>query len=181
MSRWLACTCLVLSFACGDDGGGTADGSPGSLDSGAATDASNEIDAAPGTVDASLADAMPGSDFGPVDCVTTSDCLSPTTCNQSAPGGICNGCGNESQCGADFTCFVGACVRDCTVDDDCSAGKRCTPGTGRCVLRSCAVSACPAPYTCGDTNFCERPVCGSNNSCTMGFSCDTASQICMEP
>lgn len=185
---------LLLFFfpGCGDDAGGeggTFDASTTTIDSGPGGDATLPVDGSPVAVDATPggADAMPGaadamqSDFGPVDCETSADCLNATTCTQSAPGGICNGCGVEADCDTDFSCFVGACVRDCQNDTECSAGKRCTPGTGRCILRNCSGTPCPAPYTCGDSNFCERPACGANNSCTMGFTCNVAAQLCIEP
>lgn len=168
---------LLLLSACGDDGEGSVDASSsGTIDSGSVADApQGGPDAMPGTPDAAAVD------YGPVDCRSTADCMSPATCNLTAPGGICNGCGAPDSCGVDYTCMVGACVRDCNDDTECSAGKRCAPGSGRCLLRSCNNGTpCPTPYACNG-GFCRRPACGANNSCEGGFVCDVGEQICMEP
>lgn len=172
--------------ACGGDDGGTTvdaptadapasdDGSPGDAP---LTDGPAIADAA---TDASAPDG-PLTNLGPVDCRVEADCPGLSSCNVSAPGGVCNGCGSDNDCPTGTSCGqVGACVRDCVNDGDCSAGKRCLTGSGVCAIRQCsAQSPCPAPYVCVGT-LCQRPPCGSGGSCPAPMTCG-ATNICVEP
>jgi hypothetical protein len=147
-----------------------------SLPPDAAVDASVPPDAAP---DAAVApdagDAAPPIALGPVQCRANADCRGPAaSCNRQAPGGICLGCGGDSDCGA-LSCYVGACVRDCTRDSDCNLGMRCG-SAGRCITRPCP---CPAPYVCGGSGTCVRPSCDGSTPCPSPLVC--SSGICMEP
>jgi|GEM_PF-1655635 len=114
--------------------------------------------------------ALP-ADFGPVQCRDNSDC-GGGTCNRTAPGGICSG----GPCPDGTEMNFGACVRDCSDDDDCSAGMECK-SNGYCGLVTCDMDDdCPAPYVCGAVG-CERPSCSS--SCPGDMVC--ADNLCMEP
>ncbi len=192
--KWLvAILSISLSLsACGDEGTSDADaasaGNVADADPLAPDAMPLPLDAAMGAgdagtrVDAAISVDAASVNLGPVDCASNTDCsFVGGSCNVSAPGGICIGC-VPGGCGTGFECRFGACVRDCTVDDDCSAGKRCTPG-GACVIRTCSdQSPCPAPYICNDTlvqGLCNRPSC-SGGTCPAGMSCDLPSDTCVE-
>lgn len=108
----------------------------------------------------------------PGQCKQDSDCSGPmASCTMSAPGGICMGCGTDSDCGnpLEFECYNGACRRYCVENEDCPLGKQCS-SNGYCNLISCS-AGCPAPYECGG-NFCNRPQCASTSpECPAGMSC----------
>jgi hypothetical protein len=175
-------SCLTLG--CGDDGGASerdaaaiTDGSTGGSSDASAIDAGS-------TPDAAVSGDAAQASFAPVDCRITSDCLGISTCNASAPGGICLGCGGAGDCGVDFECVAqGACARICSDDSDCNPAKRCSQGTGFCVIRTCSSDTpCPAPYQCSDPagGLCQRPAC-NDTSCPDPFVCDSGSGLCMEP
>lgn len=136
-----------------------------------------------GTADQALSDTTTTTDGaapdpGPVQCRNDAECASGQTCNRTAPGGICLGCGTCLD-SIDFECRSGACVRYCSGDSQCNAGMRCT-NTGLCVIRNCSSNEpCPAPYVCGGSARCERPACGVGDSCPAPLSCDDG--LCIEP
>lgn len=118
-------------------------------------------------------DAQPdASTRPPGQCANNADCSGPAaTCSMAAPGGICMGCGQDSDCGnpLEFECYSGACRRYCTDDEDCPSGLECSANL-YCKLISCS-SGCPAPYVCGG-NFCNRPTCAATTpQCPDGMSC----------
>lgn len=208
MQRRLVLTLIILLAlglgACGDETPGPSDGgdetsdAASGLDSAATGDASAPDRTEPGDAfdpqDASQgADAEPTPDtgatfdsgadaglptLGPVQCRATADC-GGLECSRNAPGGICLGCGSPSDCpSSDFDCVVGACVRECSGDPDCSLGMRCNPN-GLCVVRSCsAEAACPAPYECSG-QLCTRPACGVGDTCPEPLQCQSG--VCVEP
>ena len=146
----------------GADRGGSPDSTP-------SPDTGSPPDSAPG------ADLPQGPDPGPVQCRNDGECGGAMTCNMSAPGGICSGCGT---CKGWLECYAGSCVRDCYHDGECNAGFRCS-STDRCVLRACdAATPCPAPYTCGASGFCARPTCPAG-SCPPPLICTGG--WCLEP
>lgn len=108
----------------------------------------------------------------PGQCAQDSDCSGPmANCSMSAPGGICLGCGTDSDCGnpLEFECYTTTCRRFCVDDEDCPLGKQCS-SNGYCNLISCSAS-CPAPYVCG-SGFCRRPQCASTTpQCPTGMTC----------
>lgn len=114
-------------------------------------------------------------------CKIDSDCPSSLQCRVNAPGGLCFGCGGDSECGdpKKFACYMGTCNVRCIKDTDCPSGLHCT-GTGRCGLNSCGAD-CPAPYTCSDgSNFCNRQMCGTGKPpCPTGTSCGS-DDYCIE-
>jgi hypothetical protein len=115
--------------------------------------------------------------LGPVQCRIDSDCGSTLTCQRSAPGGVCLGCGLS--CPQTMDCVAGACVRSCSNDQQCNAGFRCG-GTGKCILRSCDSSnPCPGPYVCSGSGRCERPTCPGGGSCPAPLQC--VLDRCVEP
>lgn len=132
-----------------------------------------------GALNDAAIDAPAASMLGPVDCGGTRTCPGISSCSVTAPGGVCNGCGSDTDCPTGTTCGqAGACVRDCTTDAQCSAGKRCNT-QGLCVLRACSAQVlCPAPYDCSG-NFCRRPACGPGNTCPGTMTC--AAGVCIEP
>lgn len=111
-------------------------------------------------------------------CARGADCPGALFCADTAPGGICNGCGTDP-CPSDTSCNqFGACSRDCTVDADCPAGMRCHGTQEVCVLVGCAeASDCTPPYVC-DANFCRRPSCAAG-TCPAPFVC--VGDVCVEP
>lgn len=120
-------------------------------------------------------DLPQGPDPGPVQCRSDGDCGGTLTCNMSAPGGICSGCG---VCPGWLECYSGFCVRECYNDGECNAGFRCS-STDRCALRACdATTPCPAPYACGTNGYCARPTCPTG-SCPPPLICTNG--LCIEP
>lgn len=111
-------------------------------------------------------------------CATGTDCPGDLVCADTAPGGICNGCGAEP-CPDGTSCNqFGACSRDCTGDADCPAGLRCHGTHEVCVLVGCALASdCTPPYAC-EANFCRRPSCVAAR-CPAPFVC--AGDVCVEP
>lgn len=96
-------------------------------------------------------------------------------CQVSAPGGICNGCGKDSDCergdSHTYTCTVGAgsCNQDCNASDPCPSGLRCVGGV--CRLTPCSSgSPCASPYVC-DGGFCRRATCTVGDGTCADGSC----------
>lgn len=131
------------------------------------------------TADASPGDATFPSDRPRGQCAGSSDCPGALLCAESAPGGICNGCGGEP-CPEGTACNqFGACSRDCAGDDECPVGMRCHPSQDICALVVCALNAdCEAPYVC-DAGFCRRPACDAASPCPASFAC--VGGVCVEP
>jgi hypothetical protein len=153
--------CVLMALvACGGEGT--------SLDAGPSVDAGVSSDAG----------AVLG--LGPLQCIDATDCAGPAAdCNRSAPGGICLGCGTDSDCPDGTACLVGACVRSCDATTPCHVGFECR-SSGRCALRSCSATApCPVPYVCGTGGRCERPACGPATGCAAPLLCDRG--VCVEP
>lgn len=111
-------------------------------------------------------------------CASGVDCPGDLVCAETAPGGICNGCGADP-CPDGTSCNqFGACSRDCTEDADCPAGLRCHGSQQVCVLVTCVeASDCTRPYVC-DANLCRRPQCAAAG-CPAPFVC--AGDVCVEP
>lgn len=142
-------------------------------------------DAAPDEASGSeVVDASP-SDVGfPTDrprgqCVGSDDCPGTLFCAETAPGGICNGCGADP-CPAGTSCNeFGACARGCAGDEDCPVGLRCHPTQDICALKSCSLDVdCEAPFVC-DSGFCRRPSCGGGSACPAPLACEAG--VCVEP
>lgn len=112
------------------------------------------------------------SDRPPGQCTQDDDCAGPNAaCSMSAPGGICLGCGQDSDCGnpLDFECYAAACRRYCAGDEDCPLGMECSANL-YCKLMNCS-SSCPPPYVCHG-GLCRRPECSSASpQCPDGMSC----------
>lgn len=155
------------------------------LDSGSPVDVDSDV---PGeTVTSETSDAQDPIDASdavwPADrpqgqCARGADCPGALFCADTAPGGICNGCGTDP-CPSDTSCNqFGACSRDCAGDADCPAGMRCHGTQEVCVLVGCAeASDCTPPYVC-DANFCRRPSCAAG-ACPAPFVC--VGDVCVEP
>ncbi len=92
-------------------------------------------------------------------CTEGRDCESGM-CNNSSPGGFCEGC----LCAAGHICNFGTCNRECSAEEDCPWGLRCAripggDGDMACALISCGEEySCPEPFIC-DEGFCRRPHC----------------------
>lgn len=126
---------------------------------------------AEGSVDATQDTSIPSS-RPKGQCDSDNDCGGEMSCNMSAPGGLCTGCGQASDCPDPLfaECYVGTCQRICNVDDDCPLGLKCfTPGH-RCQFTRCE-DGCTAPYVCEDS-FCRRPKCATQDpKCPAGMVC----------
>ena len=150
----------------------TVDATPDAPDD-AAEDATADVQP---DVEPDVVDSGPEPDASnrpPGQCAQSSDCSGPTaTCSMAAPGGICMGCGQDSDCGnpLEYECTaVGSCRRYCNTDEDCPLGLECSANQ-YCKLINCS-SGCPAPYVCGGS-FCNRPECASTSpQCPDGMSC----------
>jgi hypothetical protein len=179
----------VCLFACGgDDGGGDGDLDVDAPVVDAPSEDSIGHDGHPdglepirdAATDATMLDG-PLTNLGPVDCRVEADCPGLSSCTVTAPGGVCNGCGTDNDCPTGTTCGeFGACVRDCTTDAQCSAGKECRPSSGLCAIRQCSVQPCPYPYVCNGINQCARPACGTGGTCPTPMTCGSGN-ICVEP
>ena len=171
----------VLDAASVIDGGRPSDAG-GVADAGRSGDAGGAADAAAFADGGAPEDASgPRIDPGPVQCRDSGDCGGASaTCNRSAPGGICLGCGNDTDCPDGTECFVASCVRtDCETDLDCNAGFTCSSVTGRCRQnRSCTDDAECGPYDCDATGVCVRWAC-PEGTCPGTFVCVDA--LCVEP
>ena len=132
-----------------------------------------DVDAAP-----DAGDPFAGQPVG--QCVENADCPnSPNgaNCQQTAPGGVCLGCGSDDHCPSNATCTMfGACAIDCNDDGDCPPGAQC--GTqGLCRITRCQNDVCPIPlFGCNDANLCSRIDCGADptvcpamTTCTNGL------------
>ncbi len=94
-------------------------------------------------------------------CVTDADCPgSATFCNPEAVGGICLGCGTDSDCPIGAVCGVaGACAFECESDGDCPNGT-CYTAQGLCGQRRCSVDGdCPSGTACLEGGLCGRVSC----------------------
>lgn len=123
-------------------------------------------------------------DLGPVQCTPALECPAGTgLCSDTAPGGVCSCFSGMDACPSGTTCDteIGACVRSCSTDLDCSAGMSCTSLTGRCSIRRCSETiACPAPYVCSNpiAGFCRRPSCAGGAACPSRMTC--VGDVCVE-
>ncbi len=123
--------------------------------------------------------------LGPVQCTPTLECPAGAgLCNDTAPGGVCSCFLGTEACPTGTTCDtdIGACIRTCANDLDCSAGMTCSTLTGRCAIRRCSASSlCPAPYVCSSagSGFCRRPSCAGGAACPTSMTCVT--EVCVEP
>jgi hypothetical protein len=176
-----------------DDAGSTSDaGDP--ADSGATTDAGSADDAGQtmdAAVDMGAADTGVTPDMGGgVDysnrpagsCVTSSDCGGGGLfCEREAAGGTCTGCGDCSGIPGPntHTCTVGACVPDCSTDDDCPPGRTCNRG-GLCTVERCTNDVCPVPwFVCSAPDgICQRATCANNEPCPAQTTCTNG--VCVE-
>jgi hypothetical protein len=142
----------------------------------AGQDASNDVTtdvSADVATDAPDAPDAPDASTRPAgQCKADSECSGPTAaCSMSAPGGICLGCGSDSDCGnpLEFECFASTCRRICANDEDCPEGLRCAANK-YCNLVSCSATCAP-PYVCSN-GFCRRPQCaGTPPVCPTGMTC----------
>lgn len=137
----------------------------------------------PAPIDVGTDAARP--DLGPVQCTPALECPAGAgLCNDTAPGGVCSCFLGTEACPSGTTCDtdIGACIRTCTTELDCSAGMTCSTLTGRCQIRRCSgTMACPAPYVCsssGGSGFCRRPSCAGGAACPMAMTC--VSDVCVE-
>ena len=154
------------------------------------TDAWSPIpDTGPSTPDAFAprdvgTDAGGRTDLGPVQCTPALECPAGAgLCNDTAPGGVCSCFLGTESCPTGTSCDteIGACVRSCRSDLDCSAGMGCSSLTSRCqILRCSSTTPCPAPYVCSSaaSGFCRRPSCAGGVPCPSSMTC--VSEVCVE-
>lgn len=119
----------------------------------------DEVDAA--GVDAPGLDA-PGLDASGLDAPL------PDAPGVDAPPDAFDACATVS-CGADETCFEGACFRTCTSMAGCMPGEECTVD-GRCV----ATTPCATDAECDAGTYCDGTRCVSCDFDRDGFASMTA-------
>lgn len=119
----------------------------------------DEVDAA--GVDAPGLDA-PGLDASGLDAPL------PDAPGVDAPPDAFDACATVS-CGADETCFEGACFRTCTAMAECMAGEECTVD-GRCV----PTTPCATDAECDAGTYCDGTRCVSCDFDRDGFASTTA-------
>lgn len=119
-------------------------------------------------------DAHPCPDVRPAgQCVTNDDCPGISSCQASAPGGICATCGTIADCpdAADECSAFGACAITCDDDDECPRGQNCTR-TNVCRISACVDGSCPDPaFGCNSSDLCERVACDDSDTCLGGSTC----------
>ncbi|MFU8805520.1 MAG: hypothetical protein ACNA8W_17035 [Bradymonadaceae bacterium] len=144
-------------------------------------DSGNEEDIEEDTVDAGeFVDPYEGRPLG--QCTENTDCPegpNGRSCSRALPGGACTGCSPSSGCPSDTTCSeFGACIMDCSNDDECAPGLRCL-GTGRCAAMPCVNGECPVPlFGCSGAGNCERTGCTDQSDCPDQTTC--ISGLCIE-
>lgn len=106
-------------------------------------------------------------------CAENSDCPSGM-CNERVPGGVCLGCGSDTDCPGSTECGpFGACAEPCSSDPECGPGRECT--RRGCAIARCRENADCGPYRCDD-GLCARWPCSA--TCPTGFSCQNS--VCVE-
>jgi hypothetical protein len=133
------------------------------------------------TVQEDAGSGVDTSPHGPVLCRTDDDCPGGLTCKQVIPGGVCEGCSSDSDCGHDsLRCEQdsGRCLLTCEEDSDCNVGTECDPDV--CVVSKCELGeSCPDPYNCSLAGQCSRQRCGENlPECDNGLECQA--EYCVE-
>ena len=163
--RAVAAVTVAIALAAAAPGCGSSEtGDPTAADAGAGGDGRVMADGSTGAADAAAPDAHP-LDFGPIDCAIDSDCPGLSRCSETVPGGACNGCWEADDCPPGTRCTqLGACVRDCTADSECSRGEHCLPGVGRCAIRSRAAGP-SLPRALGASVALELPGGGAVIHC----------------
>lgn len=134
------------------------------------------------TIDMSAVDMGAPSNRPQGQCKRTQDCGHPDLfCTTEAVGGTC--LGPCSACdsipgSATYTCRAGACVQDCSVNEDCPLGRSCS--NGLCVVERCTNNVCPtAIFGCtAPDGICTRRACDQGQSCPQGTLCQSG--YCME-
>jgi hypothetical protein len=50
---------------------------------------------------------------------------------------------------------------------------------GLWAAEGCKINGCEPPYRCNaETERCERPTCGTDTDCPVGYMCDLESSLC---
>ena len=163
------------------DTGTTEDtGSPD--DAGAGTDAATDMGAVDTGATPDMGSGVDYSNRPAGECVDISDCGGGNLiCDRGAAGGVCSGCGDCSDIPGPntHTCVFGACVPDCSSDDDCPPGRACN-SRGLCTVERCTNDVCPVPwFVCSAPDgICERATCFNNEPCPAQTTCTNG--ICVE-
>jgi hypothetical protein len=99
-------------------------------------------------------------------------------CAREAPGGICNGCGSDSDCPGSAECVMAVCRQPCRAETDCPAGMTCGSGN-LCIIQSCQRGQCPDPrFGCTERGLCQRIACDGPEVCPEGTLCQA--EVCVE-
>ena len=94
----------------------------------------------------------------PGECKTSDNCKDQVGYGKVCVQGLCQECGQDTDCKSGFVCRANKCVPrpECEKDSDCAAGKTCE--AGRCVAAA-PKPECAADADCGPGKACEGGTC----------------------
>ena len=145
------------------------------------TEVAEDTTTAEDTTEADAGDPYAGRPIG--QCATNADCPEGPqgrSCQRSAPGGICGGCGTDDHCPGVAECSqFGSCGIACAENAECPPGMTCATATGLCRIQSCVDGVCPTPlFGCSSGNQCARVACAQQSDCPAQTTCTEG--LCVE-